>query len=120
MARLIVSISSGEEIASDTLNALELFVSVSRATNGKPVTGLTKDNFNVASYEDVVFSCAELKWQPGNTEPSGCYAFQLSHAPSSPFFKGEYYSIGIQARTFKGKKAVDFGQAIITVQSLGT
>jgi len=120
MARLIVSISSAEQVGSDTLNALELFVSVSRSTNGKPVTGLTKDNFNVSSYEDVVFDCFESKWQPGKTELSGCYSFRLSHTPSSPWIKGEYYPIGIQARTFKGKKAVDFGQAVITVQSLGT
>src|SRR5262249_23089156 len=120
MARLIVSISSGEEVGVDSLSELELFVSVSRSTNGKPVTGLTKDNFRVVCGEDVAFGCTERMWQPGKTEPSGCYSFSLSHTPSSPFLKGEYYSIGIEARTFKGKKAVDFGQAVITVQSLGT
>ena len=91
------------------------------STNGRPVTGLTKDNFNVVCYEDIVFSCNELKWQPGNTELSGCYSFHLIHIPTSSWIKGEYYQIGIQARTFKGKKAIDFtGQAVITVQSLGT
>jgi len=120
MPRLIVTLASGESATGDTLNELSLFASVSRATNGKPVAGLTSANFRVAALDDLTISAGELKWQPGNTESSGCYSLSIAHTPSSPFIKGEFYQIGVQVRTFKGKKAVDFGQAVISVQSLGT
>ena len=119
MARLIVSLASAELVGGDTLNAVELFVSVSRATNGKPVTGLTEKNFRVVLGDDVRVGCSENRWQPDRTELSGCYNLSLNHTSASPFLKGEFYQIGVQVRTFKGKKAVDFGQAAISVQSLG-
>src|SRR5215831_4765162 len=111
MPRLIVTLASGEQAGGGTLNELSLFASVSRATNGKPVTGLTAANFRVAAFDDLAISgTSELKWQPGKTELSGCYSLGIAHTPSSPFLKGEFYQISVQVRTFKGKKAVDFGQ----------
>jgi hypothetical protein len=49
MSRLIVNAVSGEFVSSDSIGEVALFVSVSRASNGKSVTGLTKDNFRILS-----------------------------------------------------------------------
>src|SRR5215475_718343 len=45
MARLILSAVSAEIVSGATGGAANLYVSVSQATNGKPVTGLTETNF---------------------------------------------------------------------------
>jgi hypothetical protein len=120
MARLIVQAISGEMFGVLGASELHMHVSVSRASNGKAVTGLTKDNFRVASVYDVVISnFGEDKWQPENSELSGCYRLSLSQTPPpSNWTKSEFFVFGLQVRTFKAKKAVDFGQTAIAVQKL--
>jgi hypothetical protein len=124
MARLVLTAVSSESTTGDTLTEIEVLVSVSRATNGKPVTGLTKDNFRVASSASLaVNSCSERRWDPTNPAPTqrtGFYMLSIGQTPSAPFIKGEIYAFGIQVRTFKGKTVIDSGQSVISMESLGT
>jgi hypothetical protein len=49
MARLIISAASNESHRVDVVGRLLVFVSVSRASDGQPVTELGRDNFRIAS-----------------------------------------------------------------------
>jgi hypothetical protein len=122
MSRLIVKAISGEMFGLASASELKLHVSVSRASNGKAVTGLTKDNFRLASADDVVISnFGENKWQPENSELSGCYRLSLTQTPPpSNWTKSEFFAFSLQVRTFKAKKAVDFGQTLVSIQKLAT
>jgi hypothetical protein len=121
MARLVLTAVSGETtIAGDSFNEIEVLVSASRATNGKRVTGLTKDNFRVASPLSLeVTSCSETRWDPVPTHLTGFYTLGIRQNPSAPFTKGATYYFGIQVRTFKGETVVDSGQSVISMESLG-
>src|SRR5262245_30350459 len=124
MARLIVEACTGEmALGGDVVYNLLLGVSVSRADDGKPVTGLTAGNFRLASDIGVardfkVLEARELMWEPSDTEPSGCYQIAITMMPMEKFLKGERYVFGIQVRT--PLKPVDFGQTIVELISTGT
>jgi hypothetical protein len=126
MARLVVSAVSRES-KGDTKNQLLIFVSVSRADDGSPVTGLDASNFRITSnvslvVDPVVSSAHEGKWEPGDSEPSGCYAIGIFR--SDGWGPGQNYTFGVQARTFAGKgrgrTVVDQGQTALAVLSTGT
>src|SRR5262249_11697536 len=121
MSRLVVNAVSGEFVSVDSIGEVELFVSVSRASNGKSVTGLTKDNFRIRAFgPDVTINRAtESKWQSSG-ELSGCYSLAIRQTDGTKWIKGEFTQFGLQARTFKGKRVVDLGQTVIDLESLGT
>ena len=98
-------------------------VSVSRADDGKPVTGLTHSNFRFAQtfgagWDFVVSSVTEWKWVPGDkTDLAGCYEVSIEG-------KNQVLPdcLGIQVRTFSRARspvftqlAVDEGQTIVSL-----
>lgn len=122
MARLLVSAVTRESAGSDTVHQLLIFVSVSRADDGSPVTGLDKSNFRITSSislaaDPTVTSVHEAKWEPADAEPSGCYSINIGR--SEGWGKGQTYVFGVQARTFNkgGPRAgvADQGQAAVSV-----
>jgi hypothetical protein len=135
MARLIVNAVSNETRSSDLVNHLVLYVSVSHAKDGKPVTGLSDANFRVASsvgsvIQAVVQGAYEGRWEPDDQEPAGCYRLSVFRDPTSPFGswrQGEFYAFGVQVRTFrevgKGRRKhrvpADHGQTVVAVESFG-
>jgi hypothetical protein len=139
MARLLVEARSGElTMAPNVVGRLWVDVSVSRANDGSPVTGLGADNFRIAAqlgaYGDFsIVEVGEWSWEPGDTEPAGCYLVRLGWrydpelqdprpASGDPFTPGMSYVLGIQARTFDNHHpphVVDQGQTIVRVISLG-
>jgi hypothetical protein len=51
-------------------------------------------------------SCSETSWEPSETLPSGCYVVGITRNTSNPaqaWDKNEFYSFGIQVRTFDAK-----------------
>ena len=145
MARLIVEAVTDEAHGGDVVGDVLVFVSVSLESDGKPVTGLKVENFRVASsigsvINPVVTLVAEMNWEPDKQykEPSGCYSVWITRGKAGPsdsphWTKGELYAFGIQVMRFekqfvpgpKGKKPhwvevpVDFGQTVVSVESLG-
>jgi hypothetical protein len=127
MARLLVQAVTGEWTSGDMVYTLLVDVSVSRADNGSPVTGLVASNFRVASsiglVEDFkVASVSEWNWEPGGLEPAGCYELDIVLSPTAKFEKGGDYEFGIQARTFDNHRppnVIDQGQTIIELISRG-
>ena len=127
MARLIVEACSAEWTGVDIVYTLVVAVSVSRADDGKAVTGLKAENFHVASHigsvkDFKVGAVSEWKWEPANVEPSGCYQVEISMTTAVKFLKGQRYIFGIQAQTFgeTGKRQViDQGQTVFELTSLG-
>jgi len=126
MARLIVEAVTGEFKGTDVISVLKVFVSVSRADDGKPVTGLSASNFRIASSLGLVLDPTvgfvnERNWEPGDSEPSGCYSLEIKR-PSSEgkWGEGEYYAFGIQVRTLRNETPLDFGQTVVSVESFGT
>jgi hypothetical protein len=130
MARLLVEAVSSEGGFLDDPWAVGVGVSVSRADDGTPVTGLTKENFRVASTEgwvDWAEYVNEMKWEPTDAEPSGCYGVGIYKKPPQGLTLGNRYVFGIQVRTFSQQKGtgtgkrrpplivVDQGQTIIGV-----
>jgi hypothetical protein len=126
---------------------LELLVgmSVSRANNGAPVTGLGVENFRIASQigrpsDFAVEQVTEWSSEPADKGPSGCYQLSIGWNPTAdlvvlagqphnppargrPFVPGWRYVLGIQVRTFDQHlppRAVDRGQTIVEVVSTGT
>lgn len=131
MSRLIVEAVSQESKSSDLVWHLEIYVSVSHADSGKPVTGLTLENFRVCAFVGLILelklhSASESEWETQDTEPSGCYRISITRKSESEsavqkWTKGEFYSFGIQARIFdKKSKVTDAGQTVVRVESLGT
>ncbi len=125
MARLLVSAVTRESTG-DTWHRLLIYVSVSRADDGTPVTGLTKENFRITSnisivVDPTVMAAHETKWEPGDAEPSGCYSVDIGRPDG--WGKGQTYTFGVQVRTFKGKTAragvLDQGQTAVSVVSTG-
>src|SRR5262245_11327424 len=123
MARLLVEAVSSEGGFMDDPWAAGVGVSVSRADDGTPVTGLSKENFRVASTEgwvDWAEYVHEMKWETADIEPSGCYDVGIYKTPPQGLTLGVRYVFGIQVRTFiteKGKRplVVDQGQTIVEV-----
>ncbi len=141
MACLLVSAVSNESRSVDAVGRLLLLVSVSRTTDGHPVTGLSSDNFRIASSLGSVLGSSpvvvsEVEWEPGNGEPSGCYRLSIERGPSEfdqpgqapAWIPGESYALGIQVRVFEThhldgqlvEVPVDFGQTVVQLISLGT
>lgn len=126
MARLVVAAVNAEWTSGDIFDIVLIAVSVSRADDGTPVTGLTRDNFRVAStvgtaLDATVHQVDERKWEPDDAEPSGCYSLMIrlqgGHTP------GARYVYGVQARTFAEgapPDVTDEGQTIIELISAGT
>jgi hypothetical protein len=111
---------------------LMIGVSVSRADDGAPVTGLGAGNFRFAwnpwphwslgplgpptDYEIVAID--EYGWGRASTtpvgppaiergrvfEPSGCYRLWLQTAPGRPFNPGGRVVVGVQVRTFEERR----------------
>ena len=126
MARLIVEARTAEWTSGDVVFRLLLAASVSRESDGKPVTGLKTENFRVAASIGTirdfnVVSAHEWMWEPADNEPSGCYALDLMLSPTEKFGKGTRYVFGVQARTFTGTppRVVDRGQTIVELISTG-
>jgi hypothetical protein len=127
MPRLRVEAVTREWTSGDAPWTLLLAVSVSRADDGSPVTGLEAMNFRVAStigpVQDFKISAVyEGNWEPGDTEPAGVYSVDVIMLPVEEFMKGNRYVFGIQVRTFDSGRppnVVDQGQTIIELISLG-
>ena len=125
MARLLVEAVTRESTG-DAWHRLLIYVSVSRADDGSPVTGLTKRNFRITSnislvVDPQVWSVHETAWEPGDKEPSGCYTIDIHRTDG--WGPGQNYTLGVQARTFDGKgrdaDVVDQGQTAVSVISTG-
>jgi hypothetical protein len=127
MARLIVEARTSEvgTLGYDVVYVLRLAVSVSRADDGQPVTGLKPENFRVANFYDKfqIVAAYELEWGPAGTEPSGCYVLDVMSAPGGrAFVQGGRYVLGLEARTFGSESplnVVDQGQTILDLISEG-
>jgi hypothetical protein len=122
MARLVVEAVSAEGGYVDDPWAVGVGVAVSRADDGTPVTGLTKGNFRVASRQgwiDWAEYVHEMKWEPGDTEASGCYDVGIYQTlPQGGPAMGEHYVFGIQVRTFTQQRpstVIDQGQTIVEI-----
>jgi|GEM_PF-895246 len=141
MGRLMVSAVPNESSNVDVVGHLLIFVSVSRASDGQPVTGLGRDNFRIAPAAGDVLDpqpvvVSEVEWESPNGEASGCYRVSISRGrlvPGEPgnlltWVPGETYALGIQVRVFELHQIdgqgievpVDFGQMVLQVVSLGT
>lgn len=125
MARLLVSAVTRESTG-DAWHRLLIYISVSRADDGSPVTGLGKENFRITSnfslvVDPEVVAVTETKWEPEDSEPSGCYSVDIGRPDG--WGKGQNYTFGIQARTFNAEDArspiKDQGQCAVSVVSLG-
>lgn len=145
MARLLVEARTAEWTSGDALLELLVGVSVSRADDGTPVSGLGAENFRLAAQggdvsDFAIDQVSEWKWEPSDLEPAGCYqlsigwnffadGIRLRIPPPTPppasgdkLIKGWRYVFGIQARTFdddKPPRVVDQGQTIVEMISVG-
>ncbi len=145
MARLLVEARTAEWTSgADAPRELLVGVSVSRANNGAPVTGLGVENFRLAAQlggpgDFAIDQVTEWNWEPGDTEPAGCYQLSIGwnpladavvllnqpHNPPAsgwPFFRGWRYVLGIQARTFDNHtppRVVHQGQTLVELISTG-
>jgi hypothetical protein len=124
MARLIVEARTAEGIGGGEWARLHLAVSVSRADDGTPVTGLKAQNFRVASHigsvKDFRVDAREWMWEPGDREPSGCYGLRVTMEGLEEFTPHGRYVFGVQVRIISiaspllGRLAVeDEGQTIV-------
>lgn len=126
MARLIVEAVSNETVGGDLVWHLQLYVSVSRADDGRPVTGLTLSNFRICSSVGLVLDPklslgSESRWEPGDSELSGCYRLSINrNAGGDKWAKGEYYAFGLQVIVNEGNVPTHFGQTVVSVLSQGT
>jgi hypothetical protein len=126
MARLIVEAVSNETVSSDLVWHLQLYVSVSRADDGRPVTGLTQSNFRLCSSVGLVLDPklsfgSESRWEPDDTELAGCYRLSINrNAEGAKWTEGEYYAFGLQVIVNEDKVPTHFGQTVISILSQGT
>src|SRR5215469_8670282 len=98
MSRLIVKAVSAESTVSASSDG-SLYVSVSRATNGKPVTGLSEKNFRATvEGEDLIINAfGESLWSHPGGETTGCYSLGIAFADTTEkWTKGEHYALGLQ------------------------
>jgi hypothetical protein len=128
MSRLVLEAVSGESKFTDILLQLDLFVTVSDAKTGTPVTGLRFEHFQVCSPAGKVFDIQisalnEAAWA-GQNEGSGCYSLGVSISKDGgnqrlEWIEGEYYPFGIQVRFTDERNELYMGQTVVRVQSLG-
>jgi hypothetical protein len=129
MSRLIVEAVSSETRFVDLRSRLELFVSVSRAADGSPVTGLETGDFRFCSPAGTVYGLTleggrEATWE-GTSEAAGCYSLSVAfkgeagRSPVREWVEGEFYPFGIQVRFKDSAGALHAGQTVVRVQSLG-
>lgn len=135
MNRLIVEAVSNEYVQDADLKGLWLFVSVSRASDGTPVTGLKLDNFYICSPLGPALDMSleqvgsEAKWEPFDEELAGCYSLSIAYNwgtgtgsdSSADWVKGEFYPFGIQVRVPNQKAGImQMGQTVFRIESLGS
>jgi hypothetical protein len=132
MARLVVDAVTAEPTDKPAQFEYPAFVdvgvSVSRADDGTPVTGLGKSNFRLASpvglNVDFSVTPSEWKWEPGDVEPAGCYWLIVAgKEPFDDFDQGYRYVFGIQVRTFdeaRPPRVIDQGQTVVELIASGT
>ena len=134
MSRLIVEAVTNEK--HDTKSGLlQICVSVSRADDGKPVTGLLAHNFRItnlglptenpptAGGADYKVLVGERTWDPQDTEPSGVYDLVFSKdfgsfLVGSSFQSGETFAFGLQVREIRSGVPISFGQTVVSLTSL--
>lgn len=130
MTRLIVEAVSGETKFVDLRSRLELFVSVARAADGAPVTGLRAQDFRFCSPAGTVYGLTleggrEATWEGTESEGTGCYSLSIAFKPESgrnparEWMEGEFYPFGIQVRFEDAAGAIHLGQTVVRIQSLG-
>ncbi len=130
MARLIVEAVSEEYRSVDVVWHLLLFVSVSRADDGAPVTGLKQEDFRICSplgsvLELKLLGGSEAQWEPADIESAGCYSLSVirkweSGGPAIfEWVKGEFYPFGIQVRVRDKAGLAHIGQTVVRIESLG-
>jgi hypothetical protein len=123
MSMLLVEASSF--LPKTVSQPLRMCVSVSRDDDGKPVTGLKKSNFRVASLltntDFQVVDVFEWLWEPAAAERAGCYEIWVTVTPPPPEH-GPNWLFGLQVRIFAPKhlpdepaSVVDCGQTVVTV-----
>lgn len=128
MSRLILQAVSGESKFTDVIFHLELFMSVSYADTGMPVSGLTAKHVRLCSPQGKLFdahiaACNETTWDRGG-ENAGCYTVSVSITKDGgkqmlEWLEGEYYPFGIQVRFTDSQSQTHFGQTVTRIQSLG-
>jgi len=130
MARLVIDAVSGESKFVDIARHLELFVCVSDALTGVPISGLQPKHFRLCSPAGKVFgtkveACTETTWEKGGNDSTGCYALsvvvtQEGSSKQLEWLEGEFYPFGIQVRFSDDTKEVHMGLTVVRIQSLGT
>jgi hypothetical protein len=148
MARLLVEACTAEEPwpGADVPREVLVGVSVSRAHDGTPVTGLAVENFRVAAQLGALFGdvpdfavdqVTEWQWEPDDVEKSGCYELRIGWRPIRLQVRGQpppppsgmlfptgwRFVLGIQVRTLDSRtppRVVDQGQTIVELISTGT
>jgi len=136
MTRLIVEAVANEARSVDVVGDILVYVSVSNADTGEPVTGLLKENFRICSsiglaIDPVVSLVSESKWEPDDVDSAGCYSLWIYRGQGDKWTKGEFYAFGIQASWFEKKKVkkngkthteaiLHQGQTVVSVESRGT
>jgi hypothetical protein len=123
MARLAVEAISAERSNDSVPQTLRVFVSVSIADTGEPVTGLDQENFRVTYLPNAeagpVKSVVELMWT--NTQDwCGCYLLFLHGG-----IKHLVYRVGLQVLVFTPPqggvttpKPTHQGQTVFEIKSL--
>jgi hypothetical protein len=129
MSRLAIQAVSGESKFVDIVFHLELFVSVSFADSGLPVSGLQAQHFQLCApsgkvFDTTIATCTETQWGNHSGEGAGCYELGITIAKGAghenlAWLEGEYYPFGIQARFSDDSNHVHTGQTVVRVQSLG-
>jgi hypothetical protein len=129
MSRLIVEAVSGESKFIDIVFQLELFVSVSEAQTGVPVSGLMLDSFRLcapsgALFDTVIAAGTEASWNAVPGESSGCYSLSVAISMDNgknklEWVEGEYYPFGIQVQYMDENNVTHMGQTVVRIQSLG-
>lgn len=137
MARLIVEAVRNEKLLMENQAGavkLELLVSVSDATTGAGVSGLTETHFRITPPWDAMpagwslkWTAAELKYTP-DAKPSGVYRLTLILTPPSggpligfSFEGGVNYAFGVHVRRFAmpTSREGDLGQTVVSVMGYG-
>jgi hypothetical protein len=126
MAKLQVEACNVRNVSGVFGNSLIIGISVSRADNGGPVTGLGKSNFRIADSIQqaptdrvyTIVSVQEWTWQPKEKEPAGCYSIEIENLDKQDFGDSHRYVFGVQVRTFTNGPAgpprpTDFGQTLV-------
>jgi hypothetical protein len=129
MSRLIVEAVSGESKFIDIVFHLELFVSVSDAKTGAPVSGLAPDHFRLCSpsgklFDTLISAGIEASWGHVQGDAAGCYSLGISISKDGgkqklEWMEGEYYPFGVQVHYVDDQNEAHMGQTVVRIQSLG-